>query len=778
MLCRLFLILGLLATSNSVFAQCTDWDKLFLYKSVSFGDAAHDRFGNTYIVGSFFEDGFTLGSNTFTLPVGQAGAFIAKFDKNHSVIWAISPTVGYRAFGRHIEIGPDDNIIVAGDFDTSISFGCLNFPGSGRADIFVAKFMPDGTPVWITGSTGVDDSSVEGISISPNGNCILISNFVERSDVTLGLTAPDVRMGGVPVITGAVDQVSAGYDSFVASIRPDGTVAWTQGIGGDGNQYDYVSDVSTDSRNNIIVTGFFNSDRISFDGHLVHAFAISENYYLAKIDPQGQTLWVRETEGGINQSGWGVDTDAGDNIFVAGRFYGDAKFGSFTLPGKGEGDVFVVKVTPEGTTVSARGIGNDGFDAGTGVEVNSQGKVLVSAYYYSNYLEIGTYFSSKSDLTGADSFVATFSNDLAIAECAKFITGDGESIVWSFELDPFDNAIVNVDLMIWEGYAVNFDSQTITDPDYWSTIGILGDNPATDEGEIPGTGFSHVSLGSDTTLCAGQKLILSVPAYCHAEHKWSTGGTGTWIEVMAPGVYWVDLTWNGNTVRDSITVSYYGPLSVTLGDDRFVCPGEIVSWKLPVYDDAAYKWSDGEMLNERSSTTPGTYWVEVSNRCETVRDTVTLKQRPTSALELGNDVVACNSVTLKYAPAPDETLRWSDGSTSPWLFVAQSGTYQLTVDNGCVKITDEVQVIIATLGESVIQNVVTSNGDGKNDHFLLPPGVESSSLLIYNRWGEKVFSAEEYQNDWPSENLSAGVYFYTLQGECMPAWKGTIHLMH
>jgi hypothetical protein len=68
------------------------------------GDIAHDRFGNTYIAGSFFVDGFTLGSNSFTLPVGQAGAFIAKFDSNNVLVWAISPTVGYSALKGSIHI--------------------------------------------------------------------------------------------------------------------------------------------------------------------------------------------------------------------------------------------------------------------------------------------------------------------------------------------------------------------------------------------------------------------------------------------------------------------------------------------------------------------------------------------------------------------------------------------------------------------------------------------------------------------------------------------------
>jgi len=80
--------------------------------------------------------------------------------------------------------------------------------------------------------------------------------------------------------------------------------------------------------------------------------------------------------------------------------------------------------------------------------------------------------------------------------------------------------------------------------------------------------------------------------------------------------------------------------------------------------------------------------------------------------------------------------------------------------------------------ETTIPNVVTANGDGKNDHFLLPSDVEGCSILICNRWGEQVFYAKEYQNNWPSERLSAGFYFYTLQGECLPMSKGIIHVMN
>ncbi|MEX2233099.1 MAG: gliding motility-associated C-terminal domain-containing protein [Cyclobacteriaceae bacterium] len=775
---RLFFALVLLPASFSAVAQCSEWDKLLHYKYAILGDAAHDRFGNVYVVGSYFTDGFTLGSNTFTLPVGGAGAFIAKFDKNNSLVWATSPSTGYRAFAREIEVDANDNVVVAGDFDTSVSFECITLQGSGRSDIFVVNFMQDGTPVWATASTGVDDSGVAGLSMSPNGNIILIATFVEKSDVTRDLTEPDVTMGGVPVKTGAVDQVNAGYDSFIAAIRPDGTVAWTQGIGGDGNEYDYVCGVATDSANNVIVTGFFSSPQISFDGHIVHKFAVSENYFLAKINPEGQTLWVRETEGGINQSGWGVATDPDHNIFVAGRFYGDAKFGLITLQGKGDADVFVAKFTPEGTNLNAISIGNDNFDAGSDVEVNSKGQVLVSAYYNSNYLEIGSFSSSKLDLSLADSFIATLSNDLTTVECARFITGDGESVVWDFELDPFDNTIVRVDRGGMNG-ATQFDSQIVTDPDYFSVIAILGNNPATDEGETPGPGFPNFSLGKDSTLCIGQKLSLSVQQFCNAAYKWNTGSTSPGIEVTHAGVYWVDVTWKDNTVRDEISISYYEPLVVSLGHDQAICPGGTITWTLPVYVDATYRWSDGKDSHKKTATLPATYWVETSNRCETVRDTVMLQIKSPAVVDLGSDIVACKGadVTLHYTAAAGETLLWSDGSTTSSLSATQSGTYNLTVNNGCIDTTDEVEVTIMAPGEVEIPNVVTHNGDEKNDRFLLPHDVQNCSLLICNRWGEKVFYAQVYENNWPQGNISPGVYFYTMRADCIPESKGTIHLV-
>ena len=62
-------------------------------------------------------------------------------------------------------------------------------------------------------------------------------------------------------------------------------------------------------------------------------------------------------------------------------------------------------------------------------------------------------------------------------------------------------------------------------------------------------------------------------------------------------------------------------------------------------------------------------------------------------------------------------------------------------------------------------NVITPNGDGKNDTFKIP-GIElyaENTLSIFNRWGNEVYFKTNYNNDWSGEGLNEGTYFYLLK---------------
>ncbi|ASZ10867.1 DUF11 domain-containing protein [Chitinophaga pendula] len=81
-----------------------------------------------------------------------------------------------------------------------------------------------------------------------------------------------------------------------------------------------------------------------------------------------------------------------------------------------------------------------------------------------------------------------------------------------------------------------------------------------------------------------------------------------------------------------------------------------------------------------------------------------------------------------------------------------------------------------------VPNVITPNGDGKNDKFVIV-GIErfpGSSLLIYNRWGNQVFQSKNYRNEWDGNGLNEGTYYYLLElkmPEGTKVYKGWIELL-
>jgi gliding motility-associated-like protein len=96
-----------------------------------------------------------------------------------------------------------------------------------------------------------------------------------------------------------------------------------------------------------------------------------------------------------------------------------------------------------------------------------------------------------------------------------------------------------------------------------------------------------------------------------------------------------------------------------------------------------------------------------------------------------------------------------DGVYIVWLVVTSA--------HGCIDSTSQnVEIVIDKIE---IPNVITPNGDGFNDFFVIKniDKLRYSKLSIYNRWGKKVFETEGYDNTWDARDHSDGVYFWTLE---------------
>jgi len=78
-----------------------------------------------------------------------------------------------------------------------------------------------------------------------------------------------------------------------------------------------------------------------------------------------------------------------------------------------------------------------------------------------------------------------------------------------------------------------------------------------------------------------------------------------------------------------------------------------------------------------------------------------------------------------------------------------------------VKIIDDILIF---------PNIITPNGDGKYDKFEIGAlikggGYTEAQLIIYNRWGKKVYESNNYKNDFGGEGLADGVYFVTIKAK-------------
>jgi gliding motility-associated-like protein len=65
---------------------------------------------------------------------------------------------------------------------------------------------------------------------------------------------------------------------------------------------------------------------------------------------------------------------------------------------------------------------------------------------------------------------------------------------------------------------------------------------------------------------------------------------------------------------------------------------------------------------------------------------------------------------------------------------------------------------------------MTPNGDGYNDNLIsnYAQFYEQNNLVVYDRWGRKVFETDNYKNDWNGGTLNNGTYYWVLTPTATP----------
>jgi hypothetical protein len=144
-----------------------------------------------------------------------------------------------------------------------------------------------------------------------------------------------------------------------------------------------------------------------------------------------------------------------------------------------------------------------------------------------------------------------------------------------------------------------------------------------------------------------------------------------------------------------IPVQGDGSLEVNLGPDVTLC--NAATYSLEAHADTSGKtflWSTGETTSSISVTTSGEFFVKVTDRCETKRDTIRVSFLNTPPdFSLGNDKLLCTIEPQTLAvdlQTRDYDFLWQDGSRDSTMVVNAFGTYWVEIKNICGSSRDSI----------------------------------------------------------------------------------------
>ncbi len=371
-----------------------------------------DNNANAYIYG------YTTNDIDYFGQVQDKGLFLAKHNSSGDVIWKrtlLCDDYSLSSKGSYISIDTVNSYIyITGTFYSELTIpGYTVLTPAISGSVFIIKYDFDGN--FILAIQEDFDGSDLCLSIDNAGNTLF-------SGVFLG----EINIGGMTLIS------DGSMDIFIAKYGTDGALLWAVRGGGESNEYSGL--VATDSDNNIYFTGEFISENITFGNSQISLLEGDGNIVFAKINPEGEVLWLTSKAGSsIYYGDWfcwptGIKTDSEGYIYIKGCHTDSTYFDDFLLLSPDyEYGYFIGKFDPDGNTIWVNSIRMHMWASDYNqMDVDSQGNIYMGAQVR-NYLEFGddyVYYPSEGMM---DIFIAKYQTNGEL-EWVKTAQGGGGTV--------------------------------------------------------------------------------------------------------------------------------------------------------------------------------------------------------------------------------------------------------------------------------------------------------------------------------------------------------------
>jgi hypothetical protein len=292
--------------------------------------------GSLYITGKF-ERTATIGG-TELVSAGAADIPLARFDPDGEPLWAMR--FGGPGEDNFFDIDADASGAVAtGIFEGSVQFGEFTLTSAGLVDCAVVAVDPDGGIRWARSFGGPGIDGCNEVTIASDGS------IVTSIDTDGGWESP----------TGPLAETEM-RDTVLIRLDPDGALRWARQIGGPGPQRGKALAVAPDGS---IAFGGESLGELDIDGQAIEVPGLGFDSWLTRWTPDGGLAWVH-TWGGVGRDFVKGLVHDDESVFAVGPFVGQIDVQGTVLDAGGTTDLLVARFDPDGglawaTSVQAEG---------------------------------------------------------------------------------------------------------------------------------------------------------------------------------------------------------------------------------------------------------------------------------------------------------------------------------------------------------------------------------------------------------------------------------------
>jgi hypothetical protein len=301
--------------------------------------------------------------------------------------------------------------------------------GGGDWDAFIAKFDPMGELLFCSYLGGTGYEHITAVNVDADNNMVVAGTTTST---------------GLPTTTGALHEDHIGSnDGFVFVIAPNGTVLHGTYFGGTG--VDWIYGMEFDDSGNLLFGGWTNSPGLATAGvyQTTYGGGVGDAF-VARMSADCSTLLMFSYVGGSGDDrAWSMTTDDSDNYIISG--VADAGFpttpGAYQSANAGNIDAYLTKVSYAGDSLNfSTFLGGSSDDLGLGVDVDSQGNILLAGDTESDDLAslnaVQTTFAG-----GTNDFFASKFNATGHPYFVTYIGGNATDRCWDARVDADDNLV-------------------------------------------------------------------------------------------------------------------------------------------------------------------------------------------------------------------------------------------------------------------------------------------------------------------------------------------------